>query len=290
MEQIDDDPHVLKPMQGRPGLPFEYDGLLGRFGLKSMSGFSDSASLVEYLDGSPNSGFFTFDIVRSLRDQLDHADEMCYVSKGSTPLVTFMSDPLRIQDWAVDDDGTIDAKDIADWARRPSAPVDGEPVLTAFMTVAGAYGQLGELACMMLCHQGTVSDGDARALALWARQHVPNASSAFDEWLPVLLRSTRECSCDSKIRVEAGLPFRDVRLYRGVHDSANQSGLSWTTSFDIAEHYASGQSGHLLSVVAPADMVMAVYADDDVFNESEVLLDPAMWGLASIVDDSDGLH
>ncbi len=63
---------------------------------------------------------------------------------------------------------------------------------------------------------------------------------------------------------------KPITVYRGEIDKSVHMGLSWTTSLEIAEKFASrfGKRGSVLQTVLEPDGILAAYADD---GEHEVL-------------------
>lgn len=63
---------------------------------------------------------------------------------------------------------------------------------------------------------------------------------------------------------------KPIIVYRGEIDKSVHMGLSWTTSLEIAEKFASrfGKQGSIFKIVLEPKQILAAYADD---GEHEVL-------------------
>lgn len=107
-----------------------------------------------------------------------------------------------------------------------------------------------------------------RQIALTVRKHEEYPSQQFDENLVKLLKQTTPC-----IEGEEPLEMvvdKPITVYRGEIDKSVHMGLSWTTSLEVAEKFASrfGKQGSVLKTVLEPKEILAAYADD---GEHEVL-------------------
>ncbi|MBF9688056.1 hypothetical protein IHQ91_04780 [Bifidobacterium dentium] len=107
-----------------------------------------------------------------------------------------------------------------------------------------------------------------RQIALTVRKHEEYPSEQFDKNLVELLKQTSPCT-EGEEPLEM-LVNKPIIVYRGEIDKSVHMGLSWTTSLEIAEKFASrfGKQGSIFKIVLEPKQILAAYADD---GEHEVL-------------------